>query len=126
MIVEDDVKSAELIRVHLEAEGFTVRHAASAEAALALASQQPFSLITLDIQLPNMDGWELLARLKELPDLARIPVMIISIVAHPSRGSALGAAATLQKPVSRQELHQSLADLGLLPSPAGKHLDTAR
>jgi CheY-like chemotaxis protein len=53
LVVEDDYKSAELIRVHLEAEGFTVLRAASAEAALVLAVQQPVSLITLDILLPN-------------------------------------------------------------------------
>jgi two-component system cell cycle sensor histidine kinase PleC len=51
LVVEDDVKSAELIRLQLEAEGFRVVHAASAEAALALAVQQPLGLITLDIML---------------------------------------------------------------------------
>ena len=70
-MVEDDFKSAELIRVQLEAEGFKVLHAASAEAALVLAVQQPLSLITLDIMLPNMDGWEFLSRLKQMPDAAR-------------------------------------------------------
>ena len=71
LVVEDDFKSAELIRVQLEAEGFKVLHAASAEAALVLAVQQPLSLITLDIMLPNMDGWEFLSRLKQVPDAAR-------------------------------------------------------
>ena len=103
LVVEDDVKSAELIRVQLEAEGFTVLHAGSAEAALALAVQQPLSLITLDIMLPHMDGWELLGRLKEMPNLRRIPVVIISIAADRNRGFALGAAAVVQKPISRQE-----------------------
>ena len=72
-MVEDDFKSAELIRVQLEAEGFKVLHAASAEAALVLAVQQPLSLITLDIMLPNMDGWEFLSRLKQVPDAAAHP-----------------------------------------------------
>ena len=53
LVVEDDLKSADLIRVQLEAEGFKVLHAASAEAALVLAVQQPLSLITLDIMLPT-------------------------------------------------------------------------
>jgi CheY-like chemotaxis protein len=103
LVVEDDVKSAELIRVQLEAEGFTVLHAASAEDALVLAVQQPLSLITLDILLPHMDGWELLGRLKQVPDLWRIPVVIISIVADRNKGFALGAAAVVQKPISRKE-----------------------
>jgi len=115
LIVEDDLKSAELIRLQLEAQGFTVLHAASAEAALALAIQRPVSLITLDIMLPNMDGWELLGSLKELPALARIPVVIVSIVADRNKGFALGAAAVMQKPISRQELYETLIGLGLFP-----------
>jgi CheY-like chemotaxis protein len=115
MVVEDDVRSAELIRVQLEAEGFTVLHARSGEQALAMALEQPLSLITLDIMLPSMDGWELLAQLKQLPDLARIPVVIISIVADRNQGFSLGAAAVMQKPISRLELCEALSDLGLFP-----------
>jgi len=122
LVVEDDLKSADLIRLQLEAEGFTVLHAASAEAALAIAVQQPLSLITLDIMLPNMDGWEFLSRIRQVPALIHVPVMIISIVADRNRGFALGAAAVMQKPVSRQELSASLVDLGLLPVPKGQAL----
>jgi len=113
LVVEDDLKAADLIRVHLEAEGFEVLHAASGEAALVLAVQQPLSLITLDIMLPNMDGWEFLGRLKQMPELRRIPVVIISIVADRNKGFALGAAAVMQKPISRHELYESLVELGL-------------
>jgi CheY-like chemotaxis protein len=122
LVVEGDSKSADLIRVQLEAEGFEVLHAASAEAGLALAVQQPVSLITLDILLPNMDGWEFLGRLKQVPELRRIPVVIISIVADRNKGFALGAAAVMQKPISRQELFESLVDLGLLPRSHGQSL----
>jgi CheY-like chemotaxis protein len=122
LVVEDDFKSADLIRLQLEAEGFTVLHAASAEAALALAVQQPLSLITLDIMLPNMDGWEFLGRIKQMPDLRRIPVVIISIVADRNKGFSLGAAAVMQKPISRQELYESLVDLGLFPVSQGRML----
>jgi PAS domain S-box-containing protein len=115
LVVEDDYKSADLIRLHLEAEGFTVVHAASAEAALVLVVQQQVSLIILDIMLPHMDGWEFLSRLKQVPDLRRIPVVITSIVADRNRGFALGASAVMQKPISRQELYQSLTELGLFP-----------
>jgi PAS domain S-box-containing protein len=121
LVVEDDLKSATLIRVQLEAEGFTVLHAVSAEDALVLAARQPLSLIALDIMLPNMDGWEFLSRIKLVPALARIPVVITSIVADRDNGFALGAAAVVQKPISRQELYDVLVDLGLLP----RHADTA-
>jgi CheY-like chemotaxis protein len=120
LMVEDDFKSADLIRLQLEAEGFTVLHAASAEAALVLAVQQPLSLITLDIMLPKMDGWEFLSRIKQVPVLMRIPVVIISIMADRNRGFALGAAAVMQKPMSRQDLSESLVALGLLPPPQGQ------
>ena len=122
LVVEDDFKSADLIRVQLEAEGFKVLHAATAEAALDLAAQQPLSLITLDIMLPGMDGWEFLSRLKKIPTLTRIPVVIISIVADHQKGFALGAAAVMQKPISRQELFDSLQQLGLFPVETGGSL----
>jgi PAS domain S-box-containing protein len=122
LVVDDDPRSAGLIRVQLEAEGFTVLQAPSAEEALVLAAQQPLSLITLDIRLPGMDGWEFLACIKQMPNLKRIPVVITSIVADRSRGFSLGAAAVLQKPISRQELCQSLVDLELFPPVEGRTL----
>jgi PAS domain S-box-containing protein len=122
LVVEGDFKSAELIRVQLEADGFKVLHAPSAEAALALAAQQPVSLITLDLVLPGMDGWEFLNRIKQVPALSRIPVVIISIVADQNKGFALGAAAVLQKPLSRQELYDSLVEIGLFPLSRGQAL----
>jgi PAS domain S-box-containing protein len=122
MVVEDDLKSAELIRVHLEAEGFKVVHAVTAEAALVLAQQYQLSLITLDIMLPRMDGWELLGRLKHMTSLKQVPIVIVSIVADRNKGFALGAAAVMQKPVSRQELYDSLVELSLVPVEPGKTL----
>jgi PAS domain S-box-containing protein len=122
LVVEDDVKSADLVRLQLEAEGFRVLHAASAEAALAIAARQPLALVTLDIMLPNMDGWEFLERLKRMPELSTIPVVIISIVADRNRGFALGAAAVMQKPISRRELYESLVELGLFPASAEREI----
>ncbi len=122
LVVEDDFKSADLIRVQLEAEGFIVLHAATAEMALVLAARQPLALITLDIMLPNMDGWEFLGRIKQTPSLKHIPVVIISIVADAEKGYALGAAGVMQKPISRQELYDALVGLGLFPLPHGESL----
>ncbi len=122
LVVEDDFKSADLIRVQLEAEGFLVLHAATAETALVLAARQPLALITLDIMLPNMDGWDFLSHIKQTPALKHIPVVIISIVADPARGFALGAAGVMQKPISRQELYEALVGLGLFPLAPGDSL----
>jgi CheY-like chemotaxis protein len=122
LIIEDDFKSADLIRVQLEAEGFRVLHVATAEEAFELAGQQPLALITLDIMLPNMDGWEFLTRIKQMAPLCHIPIVIISIVADQTRGFALGAAAVMQKPISRQELYESLVALNLFPVAEGRIL----
>ncbi len=115
LVVESNYKSAELIRVQLEAEGFKVLHASSAEQAIALAEREPLAVITLDIMLPDVDGWAFLKRLKEIPAVKFVPVVIISILADRTKGFALGAAAVMQSPVSRQELSDSLAELGLSP-----------
>ena len=122
LVVDDDYKAAHLIRMQLEAEGFTVLHADSAEAGLLAAAKQPLALITLDINLPNMDGWEFLSRIKHVPALSCIPVVIISISADPSKGFALGAAAVMEKPLTNQALYGSLVKLGLLPEAQSKAL----
>ena len=115
LVVEDDSKAAELIRLQLEAEGFKVLHAGSGEVAMTVAVEQPLSLITLDILLPTIDGWELLAQLKEIPALKFVPIIVISVVADRPKGFALGAAAVMQKPISRQGLYSFLVELGLVP-----------
>ncbi len=122
LVVEDDAKSAELIRLQLEAEGFDVVHAASADDGLAMATRQPPSLITLNVMIANGDGWAFLRRLKDVPGLDRIPVVILSILADRSQGFALGAAAVMQKPISRKELSELLVKLGLTGHAAGAPL----
>jgi PAS domain S-box-containing protein len=122
LVVEDDPVAAELIRVQLESEGFVVLIAPSADEALEIAMREPLALITLDLDLTAMDGWELLGQLKQMPRLRRLPVVIISRTVDQARGFALGATAVIEKPVSRQQLHESLVDLGLFPVAQGKAL----
>ncbi len=114
LVIEDNDQAADLVRLLLEAEGFKVVRAASAEEALELAPQHTLSLITLDIQLPGIDGWEFLARVRDSGSMAHVPVVIISGVAD-KLGLTRGAAAVLQKPISRAQLKMSLASLGLHP-----------
>lgn len=115
LIVEDDDRSADLVRLLLEAEGFTVLRAASAETALKMAPQQTLSLITLDIHLPGMDGWDFLAQIRESDVLAHVPVVVISGAADNNLALNRGAATVLQKPISRAQLKSSLENLGLHP-----------
>jgi CheY-like chemotaxis protein len=116
LVVEDDDRAADLVRLLLEAEGFVVLRAVSGEAALEMAPRQTLSLITLDIQLPGIDGWEFLMRIGENSALAQVPVVIISGLAEGNLALKSGAAAVLQKPISRILLKASLANLGLHPA----------
>ena len=115
LVVEGNYRSAELIRLQLEAERFRVIVASSAEAAMLVVEREPLALITLDIMMPDVDGWSFLTRLKESETLRDVPVVILSILADRTRGVALGAAAVMQSPVSRQELYDTLVELGLSP-----------
>jgi CheY-like chemotaxis protein len=67
-----------------------------------------------------MDGWEFLGRIKQVSALSHIPVVIISIGLEKNKGFALGAAAVMQKPISRHELHESLVGLNLIKAPKGQ------
>jgi signal transduction histidine kinase/DNA-binding response OmpR family regulator len=116
LVVEDDDRAADLVRLQLEAEGFVVLRATSGESALAMEPPQPLSLITLDIELPGMNGLEFLTRIGENSALAQVPVVIISGLANGNLGPGSGAAAVLQKPISRVQLKASLATLGLQPA----------
>ena len=68
--------------------------------------------VLLDIRLPGIDGWSVLEALKEEPETRDIPVIVVSIVDERARGAALGAAAYLVKPVSRDDLLTALAAAG--------------
>jgi CheY-like chemotaxis protein len=111
LVIND--KSANVLRLFLEAEGFTVLRSLSAEEALVLAPKHPLALITLDLQLYGMNGWQFLLQMQDIAALAKVPVIVIS--GRPVNDLALsrGAAASLLKPFSRGKLQGVLADLGL-------------
>ena len=116
LVVEDDDEAAMLIRLQLEHEGFRVHRAASAEAALQCADRIMPAVITVDIILPGMDGWEFIGRLKEVPRWELVPVVVVSVVADQNRGFSLGASLVLQKPLNRETLVKGLSRLGLRPN----------
>ncbi|MDB5829144.1 MAG: hybrid sensor histidine kinase/response regulator [Variovorax sp.] len=115
LVVDDNDNDADLVRLLLEAEGFTVLHAPSGEAALVMAPMQTLSLVTLDLELPGMDGWEFLLKMRESANLAHLPVVIIAGVADSNVALSRGAVAAMQKPISRADLKATLAGLGLQP-----------
>jgi DNA-binding response OmpR family regulator len=71
--------------------------------------------VVLDILLPGLDGWQVLARLREDPATVGIPVVVVSVVDDRARGTELGAAAYLVKPLDRDELVTALRRVGALP-----------
>jgi signal transduction histidine kinase/CheY-like chemotaxis protein len=117
LVVEDDPPAAELLRLYLEGAGCRVEVAWDGEEGFAKACQLQPALITLDLLLPKMDGWDLLVRLKEEPSTREIPVVIASIMEQRGKGFALGAADYLVKPVSREDLMGALQRVSLMRRP---------
>jgi len=118
LVVEDDAQAAALMRIQLEAMGFCVARAASAEAALQLVDECTPDLITLDVLLPGMDGWDFLGRIKDVPAWKDVPVVVVSVVAEHEIGLSLGAAAVMRKPIGRGDFSRELDRLGFKPTPA--------
>jgi CheY-like chemotaxis protein/anti-sigma regulatory factor (Ser/Thr protein kinase) len=113
LVVEDDPHAIDLMTVQLGEAGYEVAVASSAEQGLELARILRPTAITLDIKLPGADGWDFLVAAKSDPALARVPVIIVSMVDERARGLALGAFDYLVKPVGRDSL---LAALRALPA----------
>jgi len=106
LIVDDDPHSRDLLRKTLESEGYPVVTAANGEEGLRLARKLKPSLMTLDVLMPGMDGWSVLQEVKSDPELADVPVMMISIAGDRDLGYTLGAVECLTKPVDREKLRQ--------------------
>ncbi len=104
LVVDDEKDSRVLIAHYLEEFGCQVLTAGGGEQGLALAREQRPDLITLDLIMPGMTGWEVLKRIKADPELRQIPVVVVSVVAGEGRGSLLGAVDLVTKPFEREDL----------------------
>ena len=107
LIVDDDPRLREFVRVNLEMEGCAVREAASAEDGLAALEEEAPDLILLDVKMPKVDGWAMLRRVREKHGVAAIPVIMFSgQVDEPNASTAAerGAQAFLGKPFEPQKL----------------------
>jgi len=99
----------DLIRRALEKEGVRVVTASGGDEGLRLAAELRPAVITLDLLMAGMDGWTVLDRLKADPDLAEIPVVVLTILDAQRKALALGASDFLSKPVDRARLAAVLA-----------------
>jgi PAS domain S-box-containing protein len=108
LVIDDDARARELLRRFLAGEGFRVVEAENGPAGLALARTVRPDAITLDVLMPEMDGWAVLTALKQDSAVADIPVVMVTITEDRNLGFALGAAEFLTKPIDRQRLRQVL------------------
>ncbi len=109
LIIDDDPEARDIIERTLRADGFTVRAAENGVRGLELARELMPAVITLDVMMPDMDGWSVLRALKGDPALRDIPVVMLTIVDDKNRGFSLGATDYLTKPVDRERLQSTLA-----------------
>jgi CheY-like chemotaxis protein len=108
LVIDDDPDARELVSRHLLRDGWHVECASGGIEGLEQAITLHPDIIILDILMPDMDGWAVLTALRAQPDLARIPVILATIIDDKSRGFALGASEYLLKPVDGRRLSQVL------------------
>jgi len=108
LVIDDDPAQRDLMQRFLTKEGFCVRCAASGEEGLRLARELVPIAITLDVMMPEMDGWVVLEALKSDPNLHTIPVIMLTMVDDAARGHSLGASDYVTKPVNRRNLSKIL------------------
>ncbi len=118
LVVDDDAATNTFIRFLLEGEGFEVLSTTDGRAALALAATHRPDVITLDILMPEVNGYQVLRKLKESPLTAEIPVCITSIIEEKAQGYRLGAIDYITKPFDSEQLLEAIHRI-LTPAPRG-------
>jgi PAS domain S-box-containing protein len=128
LVIEDEDRSAELLQLYMEQSGYEVARCISGADAASLAKELQPDVITLDIILPQKNGWEVLRELKGDPATRDIPVMVVSMVDTNDAGFVLGAVAYFVKPVRRHELLDKLQEIELdaLSEKRRKNFDSHR
>ena len=104
LVIDDDAAVRDLMSRFLGKLGLNVIAVASGEEGVRIAKQVRPLVITLDVILPDCDGWSVLNKLKADPELAKIPVIMVTIVDNEAMGFDLGASNYLIKPVDRERL----------------------
>ncbi len=114
LIVDDDERLREYVRVNLEIEGYTVREAASADEGLASLEEESPDLILLDVMMPKVDGWEMLQRVQEKHGVGAIPVIMFSGKVDErsaAEATSRGAQGFIGKPFDPRALIESTKQL---------------
>jgi signal transduction histidine kinase/DNA-binding response OmpR family regulator len=117
LVIDDEPGVCHLVRRSLSKVGFRVEIALDGEEGLRLARELRPDAITLDVLMPGIDGWTVLATLKTDPELADIPVIMLTIVDDKSKGYTLGASEYMVKPIDRERLVAILQKYQSAPPP---------
>ncbi|MEK6622075.1 MAG: response regulator, partial [Planctomycetota bacterium] len=117
LVVEDDQKSSRLLKDYLTCEGYKVATAWTGKEAVDKATDLKPMAITLNVNLAGESGWKVLEKLKETSETKDIPVVVVSIFEERDRGFSLGAVDYLVKPITREQLVQTLKRRGLTVGP---------
>ncbi|TNJ67991.1 response regulator [Paenibacillus hemerocallicola] len=104
LVIDDDQAIIDLMKWYAGKEKWSIATAMNGKEGLRLAKEWHPHMITLDVLMPGMDGWSVLTALKNDPELADIPVMMLSMTNDKSLGYALGASEFLTKPIQRERL----------------------
>jgi len=116
LVVDDSAVVRELIAVNLQLEGFAVTTAADGDAALELVAEVDPHVITLDVVMPRLAGFDTVARLRSIPETAHIPIVVVTGRAQATdvaRGEGLGVEAYLTKPFEPSELVEAVTRLAM-------------
>ena len=109
LVVDDDEDFREGVRAELERKGYQVEEAREGQEALGMIQQKPPLLVLLDLQMPVMNGRELLTRLRQSDELADVPVVVLSSFGYEWEAELMGAQGYLGKPFEPVELEQTMA-----------------
>jgi PAS domain S-box-containing protein len=104
LVVDDDPAVHDVLAATLGKEGYRITHANDGIEALKLMRTHAPDIVTLDVMMPKMDGWSVLGVMKSEPQLAHIPVIMLTIVDHRNLGFSLGASEYMTKPIDRNRL----------------------
>jgi signal transduction histidine kinase/CheY-like chemotaxis protein len=108
LVIDDDATARDLIEHYLTEQGYSVYTADNGALGLAMAKQYQPRIITLDVMMSNMDGWAVLTSLKRDPQVAHIPVVMLTIVDEKNTAYALGASDYVTKPIDSNRLVEVL------------------
>jgi excisionase family DNA binding protein len=113
LVVDDDERLREYVRVNLEMEGYAVREAGSAEEGLRVLEEATPDLVLLDVMMPDVDGWEMLQRVQERHGVGAIPVVMFSgkVDTGADEATSRGAQGFIGKPFNPQELIEQTKQL---------------